>query len=185
MKVAVFGGSFNPPHFGHQVLCLLLLETGLVDQIWLVPTYKHYFGKALANYEARVRLCKELIAPFGNKAAVDTIERELSTTEKGQEGSRMFDTLQALQEKHRGVQFHLVVGADILLETDKWYRWPEIEALAPPIVVQRRGYEGGVLPAPPEISSSAIRDRLSRGEAVDAWVPERVLKSILAGKLYV
>ena len=49
--VGIFGGSFNPPHLGHQVLMLLALESKEVDKILMIPTFKHAFDKELAPFE--------------------------------------------------------------------------------------------------------------------------------------
>ena len=48
-RVALFGGSFNPPHVAHQLVALYILETQDVDELWFVPTYAHPFGKQLAR----------------------------------------------------------------------------------------------------------------------------------------
>lgn len=184
MRIAVFGGSFNPPHLGHQVLCLMLLETCAVDALWLVPTYKHVFGKELVAFEDRVRCCEAMLQPFGERAQVVKVEQELALAGHSEEGSRMLDTLEALSEKHPDTNFRLVIGADILGETDKWHRFDEVAQLAPPIVFKRKGYPGGELWAPPEISSSDIRQRLKRGESIEKLVPRAVLECIQNRGLY-
>ncbi len=168
-KVAIFGGSFNPPHLGHQVLCLMLLEACEVDEVWLVPTYRHTFGKALAPFEHRQAMCERMAAPFGVRALVSHVERDLDA-----DTSRMLDTLQELERRHPEHEFRLAIGADILLETDKWHRWQEVIALAPPLIFGRRGYAGGDLPAPPEISSTLIRERLAAGKSAVPLVPRSV-----------
>ena len=44
-RVAIFGGSFDPPHVGHQMACLYVLATAPVEEVWFVPVYRHAFGK--------------------------------------------------------------------------------------------------------------------------------------------
>ncbi len=178
-RVAIFGGSFNPPHLGHQALCLMLLETSPVDEVWLVPTFRHYFGKTLIGFEDRVLLCEQLVAPLGNRASVSRVESELPNPQ-----GRMLDTLEALIARHANHAFRLVIGADILLETARWHRWDEIEKLAPPIVFQRHGYQGGDLPAPPDVSSTKIRELLSSGESAVPLIPKRVQAVIERRGLY-
>lgn len=184
MRVAVFGGSFNPPHLGHQVLCLMLLETCPIDEVWLVPTYKHYFGKTLVDFTQRVQLCEKLVTPFAGRAKVCTVEQELAATAGDSHKSRMLDTLEALSETHPQTQFRLVIGADILEETHKWYRWDDVARLAPPLVFQRHGFVGGTLPAPPDISSRAIRSQLACGEPVSDVLPKQVLHLVEKEGLY-
>ncbi len=178
-RIAIFGGSFNPPHVGHQALCLMLLETCEVDEVWLVPTYRHYFGKQLAAFHQRVALCERLVAPLGTRAKISEVERELPDSQ-----GRMLDTLAALRERHSEHEFRLVIGADILLETDRWHAWDEVVAMAPPIVFKRHGYEGGELPAPPDVSSTAIRSSLVRGESAVPLIPIAVQAHISEHKLY-
>ena len=49
--VALFGGSFNPPHIAHQMVALWVLETQAVDGLWMLPTWRHPFGKPLVDHE--------------------------------------------------------------------------------------------------------------------------------------
>ena len=177
--VAIFGGSFNPPHLGHQALCLMVLEACEVDALWVVPTYRHHFGKELVDYRHRVALCRRMVAPLGERAEVSEVEGELALPT-----SRMLDTLLELQARHADTQFRLVIGADILDEVEHWYRWPEVAALAPPLVFQRHGYKGGELPAPPDVSSTAIRMRLAQGKSAVPLVPRDVQRYIDDEGLY-
>ncbi len=177
-NIAILGGSFNPPHIGHQVLCLMLLETCEIDEVWVVPTFQHSFGKELISFSDRVALCKHMIAPFGPRAKVNEVEKELAST------GRMLDTLLALQGRHPSHQYRLVIGADILLETDRWHAWERVAELAPPLVFGRHGYEGGDLPAPPEASSTHIREQLAAGHSALPWVPKSVQEYMDAHGLY-
>lgn len=183
-QVAFFGGSFNPPHVAHQMVCLYVLETQPVDEILLVPCYRHPFDKVLASYEDRLEMCRLAAAPFGPRVQVSDVEREL-----GGEASLTIHTLEALARRHPDVGWRIVIGADILPEREKWVRWDDIAALAPPIVVGRQGWtaerdaDAGAV-ALPAVSSTEIRARAARGEAIDALVPRRVAAYIAARRLY-
>ena len=178
-SIAIFGGSFNPPHVAHQMVCLLVLEAYPVDQVWVVPTFHHPFAKSLIDFEHRFAMCQLAMAPFGDRVEVSRIEAEL-----GQAHSRTLDTLQALRSRHPEVSFRLVVGADILAERDKWYRWDEIERLAPPIVIGRAGYPSETRFELPAISSTEVRARLAAGQSAAPLVPSRVLEYIADQGLY-
>ena len=54
--VALLGGSFNPPHVGHLIAVTYVKATQPVDEIWLLPTYHHPFGKELDEIERRAPL---------------------------------------------------------------------------------------------------------------------------------
>jgi nicotinate-nucleotide adenylyltransferase len=176
--VAVFGGSFNPPHVAHQLLVLYVLETQAVDHLLCVPTFRHPFDKPLAPFADRVEMCQRLVAPLAPRAQVSTLEEELGAV------SRTFTLLETLAERHPGARLRLVIGADILRERDKWWRWADIERLAPPIIVGRDGFPGPEGVALPAISSTDVRARLAVGAPVDGMVPRSVLEVIHEKGLY-
>jgi nicotinate-nucleotide adenylyltransferase len=173
MRIGVLGGSFHPPHVGHALVAGWLGWSDRVDEVWLIPAFEHAFGKALAPFDDRVRWCGALAAAVGPWIRVETIERELGGT------SYTIRTLDALAARHPEHAFRLVVGADVLPETPRWRDWARIEAAYAPIVVGRVGF-GAVPGAPvfPEVSSTAIRAALARGEDVSALVPAGVLAAI-------
>lgn len=180
VRIAVYGGSFDPPHIAHVLVASWALAMGEVDRVLVLPALKHALGKSAgASFEQRLAMC-ELAFETLPGVAVDPLERELGAP------SRTYNTLQALGERHPGARFRLVIGADILGETERWYRWDDIAALAPPLVVGRAGYS-----APdsrqvvmPEVSSTRIRACLAHGESVDTWVPAAVRGHIERHGLY-
>jgi nicotinate-nucleotide adenylyltransferase len=177
--LAIFGGSFNPPHIAHQMACLYVLETQPIDHLICVPTFKHPFDKELLPFAHRLKMCELLVAPFGLRASVSRIEEEL-----GGEFSRTHTMVEALRTRYPGVGLRLVIGADILLERDKWWRWADIAAMAPPVVVGRSGYPGDGGVELPAVSSSAVRAALAGGRDVSTLVPRTVLDYIREHALY-
>jgi nicotinate-nucleotide adenylyltransferase len=179
--VALLGGSFNPPHVAHAMAALWALSTQAVDEVWLLPAYVHPFGKTLAPFEDRVRMC-ELTVRAIRGAFVCPAEAELAGDPLVGKTAR---TLEHLRAKHPAHRFSLVIGADILPETPKWYRWDRVRELAGVIVVGREGWppvEGA--PTLPAIASRTIRERLARGEDVSGLVPRRVLEYVRERGLY-
>ncbi len=180
-EVALLGGSFNPPHVAHVMAAYWALATQGVSEVWLLPTFKHAFGKVLAPFEDRVRMC-ELAAAAVRGLHVCTAEAELASDPLVGKTVR---TLEHLREKHPTLRFALVVGTDILAEATKWYRWDRVTELARILVVGRGGIAASgqdvVLPA---ISSTEIRERIARGEDVSRWVPRRVLEYARERRLY-
>jgi nicotinate-nucleotide adenylyltransferase len=157
------------------------LATQGVSEAWLLPTFKHAFGKALAPFEDRVRMCELAAAPVRG-LHVCAAEAELAGDPLV---GRTVRTLEHLHAKHPTLRFALVVGTDVLAEAPKWYRWDRIAELARLIVVGRAGAgEAGADPALPAISSTEIRERLRRGEDVSRWVPARVLRYAIERRLY-
>jgi nicotinate-nucleotide adenylyltransferase len=180
-RVALLGGSFNPPHVGHLMAAYWTLATQDVREVWLVPSWRHPFGKDLAPFDDRVRMC-ELAAREIRGVAVCTAERELAGDPLVGKTAR---TLEHLVARHPDTGFALVVGADILPDTPKWYRWDRVEALARVIVVGREGFPPVPgAPALPAVSSTEIRARVARGEDVSGLVPRRVREYVEERGLY-
>jgi nicotinate-nucleotide adenylyltransferase len=186
--VGLFGGSFNPPHVAHQLVALYVLET-VVDEVWFVPTFSHPFGKNLAPYDHRVAMCELAASPLGARAQVSRAEQELAQRADFV-ASRTLDLVEHLIAKHPDAQFRLVVGADILGERDKWYRWDDVTARAPLVVLGRGGYEvppGSIETGVtmPEISATHIRELLAtKDPAVSRLLPQAVLRYIARHGLY-
>jgi nicotinate-nucleotide adenylyltransferase len=181
MKVAVFGGSFNPPHVGHVLACALVLCTEDVDRVLVVPAYKHAFAKALAPFDDRVTMC-ELAMGWLPRVEVSRVEQELGGD------SLTIRTLEHLAHAHPDWRLRLVIGADILAETPRWASFDDVQALAPLIVLGRAGVDATTAPPPllPAVSSTDVRAAMARG----AWaelaglVPRAVLDHVRAKRLY-
>ena len=186
-RVALFGGSFNPPHVAHQMVALYVLETQPIDELWFVPTYAHPFGKDLVAYEHRTAMCELVAAALGARAGVSRAEAELAQR-PGFVASHTLDLVELVASQ--GHAPRLVVGADILAEAEHWYRWEDVIAAAPLIVIGRAGHP---LPAGsvatevtmPEVSATQVRERLARGSSdVTGLVPRNVLRYIAEHHLY-
>lgn len=181
-SVALLGGSFNPPHVAHLMVAYWALSTQRVSQVWLLPTYRHPFGKGLAPFADRVEMCR-LAAKALRGGHVCEAEAELADDPLVGKTVR---TLEHLTEKHPNTCFSLVVGSDVLNESSKWYRWDRVTQLARIIVAARAGHasgkSGGLMF--PQISSSDIRDRIARDEDVSDLLPRAVLEYIQEHDLY-
>ncbi|MBA3397277.1 MAG: nicotinate-nicotinamide nucleotide adenylyltransferase [Deltaproteobacteria bacterium] len=193
-RVALFGGSFNPPHVAHQLVALYVLETQPVDELWFVPTYAHPFGKALAPYDDRVAMCELAAAALGGRVKVSRVEEELAGR-PGFVASRTHDLIDHLLVEHlaaQALELRLVVGTDILGETAKWHRWNDVVAKAPLIVIGRGGHalpagsvETGV--TMPQIASTRIRELVAQtpdDPELAGLLPREVLWYIARHDLY-
>jgi nicotinate-nucleotide adenylyltransferase len=183
-EIALLGGSFNPPHVAHLMAAYWALATQGVSEVWLLPAYRHPFGKALAPFEHRVRMCELAVAEL-DAARVRVCADEADLADDPLSG-RTVRTLEHLAAKYPGTRFALVVGTDVLGETPKWYRWDRVRELAEIVVVGRQGYAGAADGAPllPPISSTEVRERLERGEPVGDLVPRAVLRYVAEHRLY-
>jgi nicotinate-nucleotide adenylyltransferase len=180
-RVAVFGGSFNPPHVAHVLAVVYALEVAPIDEVLIVPVYQHPFAKELAPFEHRLAMCEAAMGWIPG-AQVSDVERELGGE------SLTLRMLTYLGQAHPDWALRLLVGADVLADLPKWHRFDRIAAIAPPIVLGRAGVTTDQAPLPllPQVSSTEVRDALARGdvEAVRPLLPARVLAYIEEHGLY-
>lgn len=127
MHIALFGGSFDPPHKGHLLVGLTLLEQHIVDEVWYVPVKKHPFGKNLSPDEDRVALLKAMIASplvqergFRDRLKVSTHELDKNDL------SYSLRTLTELSQLHPEHQFCWVIGSDNVGSFTQWYQYQEL-----------------------------------------------------------
>lgn len=198
VTVALFGGSFNPPHVGHVLAVTYALSVGLVERVLVVPVFEHALGKRLAPFPHRLEMARRA---FGWLPGVEVsrIEEQLGAP------SRTLRTIQALELEHPDWQLRLLVGSDITGEIEKWHAFGEIERRAPPLILPRAGSvaPGGPPALLPEVSSTLVRQLLERapqaaggeagdseaadseaGDALGALVPRAVLDYIAEHGLY-
>jgi nicotinate-nucleotide adenylyltransferase len=169
-EIALFGGSFDPPHVGHLLAAAYVLSTEPVDELWFVPVLQHPLGKPLlASFDHRVLLCQRMAAELA-RAKVSRAEEE-----SGQ--ARTVDLLEWLHRRHPGTRWALVLGTDLDAEKPQWKRFDRIEQLARIVTVGRGGY-GGAGVSIPEVSSTQVRALLRSGGDVSHLVPRPVLEAI-------
>lgn len=137
MRIALFGGSFDPPHIGHQMACLYVLETHDIDELWLVPCFQHPFDKRMTEFAHRVAMCRRVAGSLSPRVQVCTIEEELRGP------SYTISTVRALSARHPGHQFHVVIGADLLAERPRWHGYAELVERVRFIVLGRTPDAGG------------------------------------------
>lgn len=184
--VGLYGASFNPPHVAHVFVVAWALSTADLDEVRVVPVWRHAFGKDLAPFEDRVELCRRAFALFGARVRVSPVERDLGQRTGAE--SRTIDTVKHLLAAEPGTRFRLVVGTDVYAERHRWKAFDELERIAPLLVVGRQGVPDppGVAIGPhlPPVSSTEIRERLARGEDVSGLVPREVAQYVRERGLY-
>ena len=190
-SVALFGGSFNPPHVGHLAVAEACAEgAGLSRVVWVpAATPPHKQGHAgMAPASSRLALVRAAVA--GNERF------EVSDAEVARgDVSYTVDTVRALAERGGG-DLALILGADSLAGFASWREPRAILALARLVVYGRPGADLGDVPpwvmdrvtrvAGPliDLSSTEIRARIGAGRTVRYLVPDAVRAEIAARGLY-
>jgi len=178
-RVALLGGSFNPPHLGHALLAHSILSVEDVDTVWVLPCADHPFGKDLAAFDHRMRMCELAFSHLKNVHVVD-VEQHMPTP------SYTVQTLRILRNHLPSLRPSFVVGTDILDELHLWKEPDALQELCELVVVPRGGYpRRGKLELPlPEVSSSEVRDRLRDGKDATSLVDKGVHAYAVERQLY-
>ncbi len=156
--IALFGGSFDPPHIGHKAVIESLLELKEIDRVVVMPTFLNPF-KSLSHAPSELRL-KWLKDIFFNKKNVLVDDYEVSLGRK----VATISTVTHLLKKYKKI--YLVIGADNLETLREWTRYHELKDLVTFIVATRDDIE---IPnnfmtvlVKEEISSSVLRNVMDK-----------------------
>lgn len=176
LRVAVYGGSFDPPHVAHQEAVRLVADHPEVDRLLVLPVFEHAFDKSLAGFEHRVAMCELCMLDRPN-VEVSRLEAHLERP------NFTLNTLEALLAEHPEYRLRLVVGADVLQDAAKWHRFEEVIALAPLLPLGRVGVHSAAAPPAvlPDVSSTEIRRQLARRDKAELSATLRArLSSLVA-----
>lgn len=157
MKIGLFGGTFNPIHFGHLRAALEVKEGFGLDQVVFIPAAlpPHKHPGALAAAADRVKMIELALAASPGFAVSDV---ELQRTGP----SFTIDTLRHFRATSPPeARIHLVMGLDAFLEIDTWRSFRELLALVPVIVLTRPAAPGTDLGRERETLERYIRSALA------------------------
>lgn len=200
MRLGLFGGSFDPVHYGHLLLAECCREQVRLDEVWFLPAAvpPHKQNVELSPAKQRIEMLELAIGghePF----SVCKLEVERGGV------SYTVDTLTALHDEEPNREIFFLLGADMLYDLPNWREPARICELALPLVVRRPGS-----PAPDfaclapfmsadrleqcrrsqvtmpqvDLSSSEIRRRVAAGESIRFQTPRAVEKYIESHGLY-
>lgn len=187
-KLALFGGSFDPPHFGH----LRIIESALaeleMDKLLIVPNFLNpfkdnfYFSPNLRLQWLRI-LCQSL--PDFMSSKIEVLDFEIRKNQP----TPTYQTLQFIQQSYDLTpqdKVYLLIGADNVESLHKWQRFNEIQRSVEFVIIPRKGFritqEFRILPFfELDISSTQIRNQLLHGDNVDLSriIPQPILESVL------
>jgi nicotinate-nucleotide adenylyltransferase len=187
MRLAIFGGTFDPVHGAHLAIARAAADRFELDRVLFVPA-AHPPHKALAThapYDDRVRMAQ--LACAGERRF------EVSRLEQHTRSSYSIDTIEKVRaEMGAAGELFFIIGADAFAEIRTWRRWQDVVRAVEFLVIGRPGH---VYEVPPGVrierldtlelrtSSSAIRADLAEGRTPEG-VPRAVLSYIREHTLY-
>lgn len=167
--VALFGGSFDPPHIGHEAIVKALNTLDQIDKVVIMPTFLNPFkSKFYAPASLRVKWLREA---FGEYTKVEISEFEVNQQKK----VPTIESVLYLLESYKKV--FVVIGADNISSLHKWYRYNELKDLVTFIVASRDDIEIPSeflrLEVREDVSSTILRDSIDLDK-----LPKRCAKEI-------
>ena len=187
-RVAIFGGSFDPIHYGHLALAGEVIARGLASEVWLMvtPQNPHKQDKVLSDERLRFQMAQLAVEGMEGVKACDF---EFSLPRP----SYTLTTLTALTEAYPDKEFCLLIGADNWEKFDRWYKSDEILSRHGVIVYPRGSEEEP--PLPPgvqwmpaklhDVSSTMVRAAVAAGDDIASLVPYAVVDFIKEHKMYI
>ncbi len=211
-KIGIFGGSFDPIHYGHINSMTTVRERMDLDKILVVPTAESPLKLKTQGEspEARIAMIEKGLKNEGDFFEISDLEIKRGGM------SYTVDTLRELQNKDVESQFYLIIGADQLEQFDQWKNYEEILNRVDLVVTSRPGlrfpkilrqFPAGIVSLiedfdgqvamlrngrtmtlvqlkDVEASSSEIRRKIRLGQPIHGLVPSEVIDYITEEKLY-
>lgn len=160
VKIAFYGGSFDPPHLGHLAIAEALIEQFELDEFVFIPAFHAPHKKQRQPTPAYDRYAMLCLATQ-NDANISVSRIEIEAPEK----PYSFETLGRLVDMLPRAQIYFVMGADSWSEITTWREWEAVLSLTNHIVMTRPGYELETEHVTEEIASRIIDLRGSTGTA--------------------
>ncbi len=192
MKIAILGGTFDPPHLGHLILADTVLKELNYDKVLFIPSkippHKNISGEV--SNEDRLNMLK-LSIEDDKRFSFDDYEL------KSEGISYSIKTLNYLYQNYNiDGKIALIIGADLIKNFHKWKEPEKISELANIVAVNREEndnldkeniekYNIKIIIAPRiDISSTLIRERIKKNKAFRYFLNNKVYDYIISNKLY-
>lgn len=195
-NIAIYGGTFNPVHIGHTNLVDCFIKKLNFDRVIVIPTNipPHKQVQITADGKTRFEMCKAAFE--GEKIEISDIE--LNRPEK----SYSIDTLTSLKQLYPDDELFFLMGSDMFLSLESWYRYDDLKKLTTFCAAARNSEDRKLLEKHAlkleqngaktvvvdidvvDISSARIREKIMFGEPFADFLPEKVQKIVAEKNLY-
>ncbi|MGF9963239.1 nicotinate-nucleotide adenylyltransferase [Bacillus rhizoplanae] len=185
-RIGIIGGTFDPPHNGHLLIANEVYDALQLDEVWFLPNQipPHKRDREVTSVRNRLEMI--------HLAIEQEMHFSVCLAELEREGpSYTYDTMLQLTKEHPDVQFHFIIGGDMVEYLPKWYNIDELLKLVTFVGVARPGY---TLSTPykivkveiPEfaVSSSLLRERFTKKKTCEYLLPKEVQEYIERNGLY-
>ena len=188
-RIGIFGGSFDPVHWGHLLMAQAALEELMLAKLFFVPAAQSPFkpDSQPAPAQERLRLLRLALA---GKTSCEVDDQEIRRGGT----SYTVDTLRDYARRFPKAELFYLVGADNVASLPKWREADALARLAQFVAIPRPGEAQASFPAPFRghalkgfpfgVSSSQIRARVKAGLPIDQLVPPAVAETIRNNRLY-
>ncbi len=187
--IVLFGGAFDPPHFGHLLVIEQALRQLQLDELWLMPSYASTFLKRLSPSNLRVSLTK-LLAKEVNDSRIRLSMIEIDNRMSGStiETWRYLRTTFPAEWKYSFLmgsdqlkKFHLWEDYELLLNEMQFYVYPRMGYPMEPWFNQMKQLDSEIIS---DVSSTEVRNRIRKGQQISDLVPRTVEQYIATHLMY-
>ena len=188
MRIAIYGGSFNPMHRGHEQIVEYILKNLNMDKIIIVPVgIPSHRENNLEQSDTRLKICREI---FKDNSKIEVSDIEIKSNGK----SYTYDTLIKLIEVYgKNNEFFEIIGEDSLKNFKTWKNYKELLKICKLVVFRRNDDEdkeidkeflknSNIIILKNEYynySSTEIREKVKNEEDISNLVNKNVEKIIL------
>lgn len=192
-RLGILGGTFDPPHAGHLAAALAVQTQVALDELVLMVAnepWQKVGDRQVTPAQVRFEMTKALVAGISGLRADD---REI------RRGGPTFtvDTLEEILGEEPDSEIFLIVGADTANRLETWHRASDVVRLSTIVIVNRDNSTNAapgflrdakvvnVSMDPVDVSSSAIREAVARGESINSLTSSSVASIVRDRSLYV
>lgn len=196
-KYGIFGGSFNPIHYGHLMICEYIKEEMGLDKVIFIPTGNPPHKDLEVSAEDRYEMVRLAISPNPDFEISDI---ETTRVKK----SYTVDTIRELKKIYKEEKLYFLIGLDSLFQLKTWMKIGDLSQEIEFVVALRPGYldreeinkeidflrenfgtKINLIKTPLyEISSTDLRDRIREGKSLRYLIPKKVLDYIEESGFY-